>query len=298
MDKAPKTHPLLNCDRIVREQGIVVFDDIHEIPAYNEPYMAPYTTVTLNLTGWVRLEYDMHAVCFEEHDIAVVHANHTIRAHASSDDYHAILMAISPKMEEKLRALTPSLYVNFNHYILQPHFQLTHEQQVNAVRMLLLIKSVSEGEMRERETVLLGLLHIMAVLLQNYRLANGGDKPVSSPRMEFFNRFHEAIVKNFRKNRDVKFYADLFCLTPKYFSTTVKHLTGTSAREWIHNYVMIQARTMLRHHRHISVQQIAFELGFPDLATFSRFFKINEGITPTEFREGREPAGQGTPSED
>lgn len=83
----------------------------------------------------------------------------------------------------------------------------------------------------------------------------------------------------------MRFYADLFCLSPKHFAAVIKQQTGINASDWISNYVMIQAKTLLRHQHQLTVQQIALRLGFPDQATFSRFFKVNEGVSPTEFRE-------------
>ena len=159
------------------------------------------------------------------------------------------------------------------------------EQTVNVVRLLQLLKSISEGEMQSREIILKGLLHILANVLQDYRHENGkGDSPLS-PRQELFIRFHQAIVEHFRENREVRFYADLFCLTPKHFAAVIKQQTGINASDWISNYVMIQAKTLPRHQQQLTVQQIALKLGFFDQAVFSRFFKSNEGISPTEYRE-------------
>lgn len=278
-------YPLLVSDELINERGLMVFDDIHQMPIYHEPYIAPFFTVSLNVQGWVRAEYDMRPVRFQAHDIAIVHANHTLYAHESSADYHAILLAISPRMEQEMKILMPSHFVGFYHYVLQPDFHLTDEQTENVVRLLLLLKSISESETQGREMILKGLLHILATLLQDYRRENGKEDSPLSPRQELFIRFHQAIVEHFRESREVRFYADLSCLTPKHFSTIIKQQTGINASDWISNYVMIQAKALLRHQQQLTVQQIALRLGFSDQAAFSRYFKANEGVSPTEFRE-------------
>jgi AraC-like DNA-binding protein len=74
-------------------------------------------------------------------------------------------------------------------------------------------------------------------------------------------------------------------LTPKYFATVIKRTTGIAASEWINRYVLIEAKWLLHHERGQSIQQIAYQLGFTEQASFSRFFKSYEGKTPKEYRE-------------
>lgn len=284
MTNKQQLHPLMISDELINERGLMVFDDIHQMPIYHKPYIAPFLTISLNVQGWVRTEYDMRPVCFQAHDVAIVHANHTLCSHESSADYHAILLAISPRLEQEMKSLTPTLFVGFYHYVWQPDFHLTDEQTENVVRLLMLLKSISESMTQTREMILKGLLHILATLLQDYRRENGKEDSPLSPQQELFIRFHQAVVEHFRQSREVRFYADLFCLTPKHFATIIKQQTGITASQWISSYVMIQAKTLLRHQPQLSVQQIALHLGFPDQASFSRFFKTNTGQSPTEYR--------------
>ena len=44
-------HPLLVSDELINERGLMVFDDIHQMPIYHEPYIAPFFTVSLNVQG-------------------------------------------------------------------------------------------------------------------------------------------------------------------------------------------------------------------------------------------------------
>lgn len=83
--------------------------------------------------------------------------------------------------------------------------------------------------------------------------------------------------------REMEFYADKLCITPKYLSVVVKKVSGHSPAEWIDNMVMLYARTLLSTSE-MTVQQIAAELNFPNPSFFGQFFKRHEGITPKKFR--------------
>jgi AraC-like DNA-binding protein len=47
---------------------------------------------------------------------------------------------------------------------------------------------------------------------------------------------------------------------------------------------MLEARRLL-FYTDKPIKQLSYELGFEDIQTFSRFFKKNQGVAPTEFKE-------------
>lgn len=85
-------------------------------------------------------------------------------------------------------------------------------------------------------------------------------------------------------HRDIGFYADKLCITPKYLSVVVKKVTGRSPVDWVDRSVMLYARTMLTS-SDMTVQQIAAELNFPNPSFFGQYFKRHEGVTPKHFRD-------------
>ena len=93
------------------------------------------------------------------------------------------------------------------------------------------------------------------------------------------------LVAHHCESREVRFYARLLCLSPKYFGTIIKQETGVSAGEWIARYVVIRAKTLLRHRPDLTIQQIYQRLGFTDAATFSRYFKATAGMSAKAYRE-------------
>ena len=93
-----------------------------------------------------------------------------------------------------------------------------------------------------------------------------------------------ALVKdNFKKERQLRFYADRLFITPRYLSRVVKESSGSSAAEWIERYVVLEARALLKS-TNMTIQQISDELNFPSQTFFGKYFKRRVGMSPKEYR--------------
>ena len=153
------------------------------------------------------------------------------------------------------------------------------------VRMTVGMKDVpSESVVSRRSKVLASTLDVFSQLVDEYRFANVGKAMREKPHELIFSRFCASIATLYCESKEVRFYAEQQHLSPKYFATVIKNETGIRAADWIANYVIIQAKEMLRHHRAMSIQQISDALGFSDQSTFSRYFKSHVQITPSEYR--------------
>lgn len=100
---------------------------------------------------------------------------------------------------------------------------------------------------------------------------------------EIFERFINEVEAHYRKERSVKFYADLLCITPKYLSAVIYKVSQRLAGEWIDDYVILEAKTLLKSGR-LSVQQISEQLNFPNQSFFGKFFKRYAGMSPKEYK--------------
>ena len=280
-----KTHPMHSLSEQIDERGLMVFDDIRRMPAYHEPYTTPYMTIGLNLEGWVRAECDMQPVCFRRHDIAVLTPHHILCAHESSPDYHAMLIVMSVKFQEEMKRHYTNVYRDNFFYLYQHDISLTDEQFACILHLFQMLRTVSLTESDNRWQMLGDLLDVLFLLLQDYRRLNGIDDHKYTPHEVLFASFYRAITEHYQQSREVRFYADMFHLSPKHFATIIKQHTNINALDWINSYVTIQAKILLRYHRQLTVQEIAIRLGFSEQASFSRFFKTNTGLSPTEYRE-------------
>jgi len=117
------------------------------------------------------------------------------------------------------------------------------------------------------------------------RQSGGG--PVSRNRNdEHFKAFIDSLSANYIRERSVGFYADLLHLTPKYLTTVIRLTTGRTAAEWIDDYVVLEAKNLLKYST-MSIQEIAYALNFPNQSFFGKYFKNHTGLTPSAYRAGK-----------
>lgn len=101
---------------------------------------------------------------------------------------------------------------------------------------------------------------------------------------QLFNRFMMLIEHEYKKSRDVNYYAALLNITPKYLTTIVRQMTGQTPKRIIDHYTVLQLRLRL-HNSELSIKQIAWEFNFSDVSFFCRFFKRHTGVSPMQMRE-------------
>ena len=64
----------------------------------------------------------------------------------------------------------------------------------------------------------------------------------------------------------------------------VKETTGKSAANWIDDFVLMEAKNLLRYSGK-NVQQVAYALNFTNQSSFGKFFKHLTGQSPTEYQK-------------
>ncbi len=103
---------------------------------------------------------------------------------------------------------------------------------------------------------------------------------------KIFHNFMVSLFKNYKKEREVAFYAKEQCLSPRYFSTIIKEKSGYTALQWIIQLVISNARQMLTNSS-LSIKEIAIEFNFPSQSFFGKYFKQYVGLSPKEYRHAR-----------
>ncbi len=126
-------------------------------------------------------------------------------------------------------------------------------------------------------------LHIFSMRRSRSIIKN--DSPTGSRQLAYVQEFVHQLQLHHTHHRSISFYADKLCISQKYLSHVIKEATGRSASDWIAEYVVMEAKNLLRF-SHKNVQQVAYSLNFPTQSSFGKYFKHVTGISPSEFQKG------------
>jgi AraC-like DNA-binding protein len=118
------------------------------------------------------------------------------------------------------------------------------------------------------------------------RISREADNPeeTRSRRSSYVRDFMRLVHLNYTKHRTVAFYADKLFISPKYLTVLVKEATGRSAADWINEFVIIEAKNLLRFSGK-NVQQVAYALSFTNQSSFGKYFKHLTGMSPSEYQK-------------
>lgn len=169
-----------------------------------------------------------------------------------------------------------------------PVFHLTDGEREELKTYFLLIKdAVSQNDYFRidiTKRLLAAYLYKLGSILYRHRpeLQEEAAKPLKREEI-LFKEFIKLVSEHHRKERRVDFYAEQLYLSPKHFSTVIKKVSGKTAGHWIDEYVILDAKTLLKYSA-MSIQEVAYYMNFPNPSFFGKYFKHHTGMSPSEYK--------------
>lgn len=109
-----------------------------------------------------------------------------------------------------------------------------------------------------------------------------GDSKKSYPNI-IVAQIKDIISKRYMQPVTILEIASEIYLTPTYLCVLFKHETGQTINEYLTNYRITKAKTLL-HDPQLKIYHISQAVGYNSLNHFTRLFKKNVGVTPGEYR--------------
>lgn len=242
--------------------------------------------------GWAKVSLGENTYTLQKGDMYIYAPSTFINIIEWSDDlqglaFKSTLDYILPFLE---RSSSQKTIVNIR---TRPCITLTQEQQDNIEELTHLIdrktsylESLEEGSVARpfvlRELECFAEAFISELLL--YYITSQSSTPESSNHKDkVVQTFLISLFQHYKRQREVKFYAEEQCLTPRYFSTIVKELTGKSALLWISEMVISNSCQLLAY-TNMTIKEIALELNFPTQSFFGKYFKQYMHCSPLQYR--------------
>ena len=236
------------------------------------------TSLTSNLQEF-RLKKDSLFIFSPKH-ILQVQSNNRFKAH---------LIVIAPDFLKRINIDTKRMMPLFLQFGSLPCMELTHAESQSLRSFISMVEQELKGSETDFSSEIIGGLIAATIykvgdILTHYLTEHPEvDSPIHNRAEEYFRQFTELLCEHYKHERSVGFYARQLCITPKYLTTLIKRITGKSVSEWIDNYVILEAKTLLKY-SNMSVQEIAYYLNFPNQSFFGSYFKRNAGMSPSQYK--------------
>lgn len=251
---------------------------------YNDSYKTTYTSFILCLSGSSEIEIDSIRYTAKENTLLVMMPHQLVKYYDVSDNYRAHLIMISNKYfdtRDNFYKMMSLLIPLKNHPCADLNIV---ETELLKTYHVLLYKKISEENNLFRNFTIQYLIQATFYEVCQLLLKHIEMKKRNMPhKEEIFKQFLKLVETHHYKERDISFYAEKLCFTPKYLSSTIRDVTGKLAGDWIDNYVIIEAKALLIS-TNLTVQEICYELNFSTPSSFTRFFKRITGMSPRKFR--------------
>lgn len=205
-----------------------------------------------------------------------------------TDGLHYVMIAMSQNFASGLRIDFKKVLSEGVALLKDPVITLPENVKELTAHYLSLMAELSGAELEMRDDALRSLMSSMLCVVAGVwrekveQLKDASLQSTTRSRM-IFEQFIRLVSQYHTQHRNVGFYADKLCLTPKYLSKLIKNASGRSAPEWIDSYVILEAKNLLKY-SDIAIKEIVYRLNFPNQSVFYKFFKARTGMTPSGYR--------------
>ncbi len=276
-------------DEFVMNDNIDMVNDDASVAAFefeNYPIKLSFTITIFCVAGSMHSRLNLREFVMQANDVLIVQPGSISEFYGVSPDARIAFIAYTG-----------------NHFQLPNHVAETMQLQnmlrttplcnigQDAMRESMVIYRLMKAKIKEtdnpfRKGAMLGYMQVLtynaykSFLSENRLDRNTKNK---SRQQAIFDRFMDEVRRNYTKERSISFYADKLCVTPKYLSQVVHTLSGHYAGEWINDFVILEAKALIKSHKY-TMQQVSDMLNFANSSFFGKYFKDAVGCSPTAYQ--------------
>lgn len=278
---------LNNGNKLVKyyDGDVAIVDDIHDLKDV-APLYAKMNFIIICTGGRIQFDINDRQLRLEKEEILLSAPYVILDNYMFSPDFECKILCLS---DDIIHAMLGDFVNRWNVSIYSRKtniIALPQEDREQFVYYYELIKFKMRHQDRPNssltmQAVIQAMLYDVIGLLDDQTEVEN-DGPGSHSNVVFHD-FLRLIMSNDVKRRPVEYYAEQLNITPKYLTMICTKYSGKSASAWITQYTKEDICHLLCHTT-MSVKEIAFKLGFPNLSFFGSYVRRNFGMSPLKLR--------------
>ena len=272
-------------------KGCIAANSSSQMHLFRFPCRIDAFIIGVGTEGESKVSFNLHEYCLHKDSLFVIGPKNIIETPQTEepDNFKCHVLIIAPEFLQNLNVDTKHMMPLFLKIATHPCLELSPDERRTLRNFIALIEQETLGEKTEFATDIVSSLisatiYLVGDILGNYLSEHPEvESPVHNRAEAYFKQFTQLLGEHYRRERSVGFYARQLCITPKYLTTLIKHISGKSVSDWIDSYVTLEAKTLLKY-SNMSVQEIAYYLNFPNQSFFGSYFKRNTGMSPSQYK--------------
>ncbi len=240
--------------------------------------------------GSLNIMTDAHSYSLSRGDIAFIPPGKTLNLDLSMSPIEGYIMVLSSDFFELLQI---PIVISKDKLLVKDNELNSEEVVLRKINQIFeLIKDELSNNNNDDLFTKEKLLNLVSVFYIEILNAYAKSSPVAKNlcKSSSFNRknkickdFFILVNQHLREERNLKFYADKLCISPKHLSLLIKETTGLSANRLITDAVIHEAKRLLQNSGN-SVKEISYLLNFPNQSFFGKYFKREVGLSPSNYQ--------------
>lgn len=162
-------------------------------------------------------------------------------------------------------------------------YHLTEEKHKSVSDVFNIIHNIVRHQHINKVEMIQSMFNVLRLILEELPYEERSISHDFKHKKEVYEIFLHHLNRNFRKERQIRFYASNMNVSTAYLSRLVKEISGSTINEHVTSLIYKEACNLLSH-SDMSIGEIADALSFSDQSALTNFFKMRAGMTPLAYR--------------
>ena len=162
-------------------------------------------------------------------------------------------------------------------------YHLTEEKHKSVSDVFNIIHNIVRHQHINKVEMIQSMFNVLRLILEELPYEERSISHDFKHKKEVYEIFLHHLYRNFRKERQIRFYASNMNVSTAYLSRLFKEISGSTINEHVTSLIYKEACNLLSH-SDMSIGEIADALSFSDQSALTNFFKMRAGMTPLAYR--------------